>query len=338
MGSFRQLAQRSIYADEPHFSDELLLPALVAGHHVTLVTAFLPSYLMRLVSDLAISKQIEPGKLTVVFCVPFNATEKLSHARLISNYLSVLAPNATEVRSFLDNCLKLAHDGSLRFGSLMSKESQLLTPSCCGLIESSEPSSSDMLSFIDATAGDHGSPITVSSSWELPMDQSTSVLRVVSNALNSVFPNLLRLSHEEVLDIFSEIRKKNYVRFELAETDSDSLGISEEVTAAQSSEELDSEQAWELSFDINEDLDEESYEIARILREVNLRELGFEGEDLAAFLGEPAFQEFEDFESPERQHVPPLDFEVAEWLGRGFATCWCGTTFPRESGCPERYW
>lgn len=338
MVSFRKLAKRSIYADEPHFSDELLLPALVAGHHITLVTAFLPSYLMRLVSDLAISKEIEPGKLNVVFCVPFNATEKLSHARLISNYLSVLAPNATEVQNFLDNCLKLAHEGSLRFGSLMSKESQLLTPSCCGLIESSEPSSSDMLSFIDATAGDYGSPITVSGSWELPMDQSTSVLRVVSSALNSVFPNLLRLSHEEVLDIFSEIRKKNYVRFEFAETVSDPLGISEEVTAAPSSEELDSVDAWESSIDINEDLDEESFEIARILREVNLRELGFEGEDLASFLGEPAFEEFEDFDSPERQHVPPLDFEVAELLGRGFASCWCGTTFPRESGCPERYW
>lgn len=339
MSAFRGIAQREIYADEPHFSDELLLPSLVAGHHLLLVTAFLPSYLVRLVDDLAKSPIKEPGNLTVVFCIPFNASERTSSARLISNYLCALSTSSKEIRGFIDNSLSLAREGGLRFGALMSKSNLMLTPGCCGLIESGEPGSKDMLSFVDATPGDFGSPITVNGSWEANSAQWDSVFRVVSSALNKTFHDLLRLSHDEILDLFSEIKQNNHIRGDSKEGDAQ---ITRTVTAGPSRAtptiEPDSLSEEEMDFELSQDIDDDSYEIARILREVNLRELGFEGEDLTAFLGESTFDVIEDFELQEREHVPPLSWEIAEWLGRGFASCWCGATFPRESGCPERYW
>jgi hypothetical protein len=196
-----------------------------------------------------------------------------------------------------------------------------------------------MLSFVDATPGDFGSPITINGSWESDSAQWNSVFRVVSSALSKTFPNLLRLSHDEILDLFLEIKQRNYIRADASERDAQ---IAQAFTSDpfRSTTTIDSDPLGEeeLDVDLGQEIDDESYEIARILREVNLRELGFEGEDLAAFLGETTFDVIEDFESPERQHVPPLSWEVAEWLGRGFASCWCGATFPRESGCPERYW
>lgn len=212
MKELRQLVAQSVYADEAYFSDQLLLPALAEGHHVTLVTAFVPSYLMRLVEDLASSPEIEPGKLTVILCVPFSSSEAVSEARLLSRYISLSGASLTEAKTLLESAADLALEGSLRLGALFSKQDQLLTPSCLGIIESGVPGSSEMVSLVDSTPGDLNSPIAIQGSWEPSLETLDKILRVVVAALNKEFPNLLRKSHQQVFELIRQIRDKGLVK------------------------------------------------------------------------------------------------------------------------------
>ena len=335
MNDLQGLVTQPVYSDEAHFSDQLLLPALAAGHHLTLVSAFVPSYLMRLVDDLASSPEIEPGKLTVIFCVPSTSKEQVSEARLLSRYISLSASSFVEVKSFLESSMALAKEGGLRFGALLSKEEQLLTPSCVGIIESCVPGSIEILGFTDTTAGDLNSPIPVQGSWG-EGELLGAVLRVVSSALNRTFPNLLRKSHQEVLGLIHEIREKGYPKHDFP-----SSGVEQEERVKRSKKALDSKAKVPDLVDEDEVfeilLEEEDFAIERILREVFLREAGFQGEDVTAFLGEDGFEEMFGFDWDERQHTPPLGMDLVEVVGRGYTSCWCGESFDREQGCPERY-
>ncbi len=336
MKELQGLVSQPIYSDEAHFSDQLLLPALAAGHHVTLVTAFVPSYLIRLVEDLASSPEIEPGKLTIIFCVPSSSKEKVSEARLFSRYISLSASSFNEVKSFLEGSMSLAREGGLRFGALLSKEDQLLTPSCIGIIESCVPGSSEILGFTDTTAGDLNSPIPVQGSWVDESEMLEAVLRVVTSALNRTFPNLLRKSHQEVLGLIHEIRDKGYPKHDfpnsLSGQEEANKGPKKSPKAKVNVPDLvDEDEDFEIS------LDEEDFAIERILREVFLRESGFQGEDVSAFLGEEGFEEMFGLSWDDRQHTPPLSLDLVEVVGRGYASCWCGESFDREQGCPERY-
>ena len=336
MKKLRDLVAHPVYSDEAHFSDQLLLPALAAGHHVTLVTAFVPSYLMRLVDDLASSPEIEPGKLTVIFCVPSKSKELVSEARLLSRYISLSANDFLEVKSFLDSSVNLAREGGLRFGALLSKEDQLLTPSCLGIIESGEPNSNELLAFTDTTAGDLNSPIPVQGSWVDNADLIATVLKVVSSALNRAFPNLLRKSHQEVLGLLHEIREKGYPKHDFSQGSAPDLGVQKPRTQPSKGIKKEVEPN-------NQDgrdqlgLEAEEFAIEKILREVFLREAGYEGEELAAFLGEPSFETTLSIAWKEREHTPPLGLELLEVVGRGYTSCWCGESFDREQGCPELY-
>lgn len=126
MKELRALVSKSSYADEAFFSDELLLPALAEGHHLTIVTAFVPSYLLQLVQDLATSPEIEPGKLTIILCVPFPASESMSEARLLARYVGLSGASMKQTKTFFDAALSLARERGLRISALISKEDQLL--------------------------------------------------------------------------------------------------------------------------------------------------------------------------------------------------------------------
>jgi hypothetical protein len=335
MKQLRELVTQPVYSDEAHFSDQLLLPALAAGHHVTLVTAFVPSYLMRLVDDLASSPEIEPGKLTVIFCVPSKSKELVSEARLLSRYISLSANSFLEVKLFLDGSVRLAKEGGLRFGALLSKEDHLLTPSCLGIIESGESNSNELLGFTDTTAGDLNSPIPVQGSWVDNTDLIESVLRVVSSALNKSFPNLLRKSHLEVLGLIQEIREKGYPKHDFPQSPGRAEGGQK--SRGKPSQAITREIDEADGFSDYEPTIEEDFAIERILKEVFLREAGYEGEELAAFLGEPGFENSFSLNWEVREHTPPLVPDLLEVVGRGYTSCWCGESFDREQGCPERY-
>lgn len=336
MKELQGLVSQPVYSDEAHFSDQLLLPALAAGHHVTLVSAFIPSYLLRLVEDLASSPEIEPGKLTVIFCVPSTSKEQVSESRLFSRYISLSASSFEEVKAFLQSSMDLAREGGLRFGALLSKEDQLLTPSCVGIIESCVPGSNEILGFRDTTPGDLNSPIPVQGSWGVEGELLETVLRVVSGALNRTFPNLLRKSHQEILGLIHEIREKGYPKHDFPSAPAEQQAKKKRPERASKSDETVPELVDE-DGDFEPEIEEVDFAVERILREVFLREAGFQGEDVTAFLGEDGFDEMFGFDWDERQHTPPLGLDLVEVVGRGSTSCWCGESFDREQGCPERY-
>lgn len=338
MRNLREIVAKSIYVDEPHFSDQVLLPALAAGHHVTLVTAFAPSYLLRLVDDLASSPEIEPGKLSIIFCIPFAENQNLGIARLVSAYLSASAHDAQQVKEFLDNSLSLIGEGGLSYGALISKKERLLTPSCVGLIQTGEVGSGDVITLIDATPGDYNSPIEISTSWDGDSPQFTRISKLVANAVYSSFADLRRLSHPELTEILKEIRKKGYPKLdfnstiELARKTRVRKKTGRTLKTKSSSQDHfeDFEEA-----EIVEALDSTyMFDIERILAEVELREAGLDDEDVAAFLGDLPLSHLSPL-GGNRAHVPPLHPDLVGVVGHGYAECWCGAEFNRESGCPE---
>lgn len=337
MKELRALVSKSSYADEAFFSDELLLPALAEGHHLTIVTAFVPSYLLQLVQDLATSPEIEPGKLTIILCVPFPASESMSEARLLARYVGLSGASMKQTKTFFDAALSLARERGLRISALISKEDQLLTPSCIGILESGELGSSQTVSLIDSTPGDLSSPIAVQGSWEEERATLDKTLRAVSGALSKDFPTLLRKSHQEVIDLIHETRAKGFFEKDFRQevgkpAGNESANPKKENKGAPDLVSSDSVEELDLEFE------REDFAVERILREVFLREAGYEDEDVAAFLGEPDFTTLLHFDPSERQHTPSLSAELVEIVGQGYTSCWCGESFDREQGCPELYY
>lgn len=343
MQDLRHLVNQKEFSDAPEFSDELLLPSIALGHHVSLATAFVPSYVVRLVNDLASSPEIEPGKLHIVFCVPFRANEKLSQARLFSKYLSAFATSSSEVKKFIESVLQLAREGGLRLSILFSGENQLLTPSCLGLIESGIPGSNDYLALVDSIAGDLNSPITIQESWDSPGIGLAQVASLVGDSKDKQFANLYRVDQEQVLAIFREILQKGYPKQDLAHLDKTLPKDAPKkrrgpgkTSASQTQLDEDDEDFVDIS-EIFEDIDSE---IDDILREVHLREAGFDDDDLAAFLGgyiDDSLIDVQIKRSSGRGHIGPLSYELVAIIGHGYATCWCGEGFDREFGCPNGF-
>jgi hypothetical protein len=339
------LVEGSVYEDAPFFSDSLLLPAIVSGHSVTLVTAFAPSYLYRLVNDLATSPEIEPGKLHVVFCVPFPRSKQDGLARVLSQYLSAFAGSSQEVKQFLTSLLQLVSEGGLSLGALFANQNQLLTPSCIGVIESNEVGSGDYLSLIDRTAGDLNSPIPIGTSWGAQSPEHSEIVRLVGRAVSENFTSLLRSTHSEVLEMIREILKKGYPRIDLAERDklvakesrkrSSSPGKTKSSRKSTLDEDEDDFDLDDLAEDLDGFIDQETREIDRLIAEINRREAAYFDFGLGEFL-EGSF-EFEDqpFRSSGRSHAAPLSVEIAEMVGHGYAVCWCGQDFDRAAGCPD---
>ena len=346
MQSLKSLAEAQIYEDSPYFSDQLLLPAVAAGHKVNLVTAFNPSYLARLINDLATSPEIEPGKVHVIFCIPFQLAEDLGYGRLLSKYLSAFAGSSAEVKTFLNSALKLIAEGGLTLGALFSPENRQLTPSCVGVIESGEKGSSEYLSLIDGTAGDLNSPITISSSWDKDTGDLKGLTDLVVRAKNERFSNLMRLSHGEVVELLREILQRGYPRVDLAERDalvpsgkrkrSSTPGKTKVSRARVASDE--SEDDVEID-EILGDFETQSgfgpREIDRIIAEISMRESAYADGGLDEFLGIPLDIEI-DYDNPnKKRHAGPMPVYLAEMVGYGYDVCWCGADYDRSAGCPD---
>lgn len=355
MPDLRSLVASEIYEDSPYFSDQLLLPSVAAGHQVTLVAGFTPSYLIRLVNDLASSPTIEPGRVHVVFCVPFQPEAGMGYGRLLSKYLSAFASDSREVKTFLDSCISLVKEGGLSFGALFSAENRQLTPSCVGVIESTEPGSGEYMAFVDATAGDLNSSIAVYSSWGQQAKGLDELTGLLIRAKNDRLPGLVRFAHGEVVALLFEILQKGYPRQDLAEIDaqtpsgkktrSSSPGrVKKSPTSSKRSKdratEDDSDEEFDEDFDeLIKDLSSSSAlgerEINKIIAEIRVRESGIEDDYLGEFLGFPMDLEPNYGAFTERQHAGAMPVYLAEMVGYGYGVCWCGAEYDRAVGCAE---
>jgi hypothetical protein len=159
----------SKYDDAPWLSDQLLLPNLARGYAVHMLSAFAPSYLFKLVADLAASEEVEPGYLNVIFFVPGDLSIRSQSIARFKTYLEKYS-NDWEVAKFVSNCLQIIKEGrennfgGMQIQVLHTNQKRPLTKSLTGVIvDPEEPD--NYATFVDAKGGDFNSPVQIRKSW-----------------------------------------------------------------------------------------------------------------------------------------------------------------------------
>jgi hypothetical protein len=327
--SFRESFMQSKYEDAPHLSDQLLLPNMAKGHDVHLFSAFAPSYLFRLVADLASSPEVEPGFLSITFFVPGDLTLRSTGIARFRNYLLKHASSEEEVASFVNHVLKLAEEGAennvggIRISILHTSQKRSLTKGCLGVISSSD-TPEDYVSFADERGGDYNSPVKPLKSWEdSDFFAAEDVLRKVVEASNGNHPRGTLVSDQETLDWFTYLSNW-YVdnppaELETSDSDSESEVVLEEA------EESDDEFLGYLQ-ELPDFEDEENYGWFGI--DVESEEIFVQGNYGVVVASQ-------DIESG---HIPPLPVSIADLVGPAQAKCPCGRTIVRAYGCDQVSW
>lgn len=363
---FRDQFLEPKYEDAPHLSDQLLLPNLALGHSVYLLSAFAPSYLFRLVEDLAKSPEVEPGFLNIVFFVPGDLALKSSGIARFRNYLLNYAESEAQVANFVNGALQLIDEGNthgvggLNISILHTAQKTALAKGCMGVITSAEDQK-DYVTFVDAKGGDYNSPVRPKKSWvNEDFFEAEGVLAKVVEASGGNHPRGMFVSGAEALDWLTHLANyylANPPAVVVHETD-DSIGKDEvEAIVAEATKQVD----WEIGpgnvivdkrfasgsktdADEEDDEDDEEDDFLDYLLELD----EFQDEDnYGWFDGSDTFEEFipiGDFgvvvEAKEAidGHIPPLPASIADLVGPARAQCPCGQVIIRAYGCPEVDW
>lgn len=318
------------YDDAPWLSDQLLLPNLARGHSLYILSAFAPSYLFRLVQDLAASEDIEPGFLNIVFFVPGDLSIRSISISRFKKYLNTYASD-WEVAKFVGNCLQLIKEGRENdYGGLQiqvqhTSQKRPLTKSLGGVIV--DPNEPDhYATFVDAKGGDHNSPVPLRRSWvDEEYFEAQAVLGLVVKALDDSNPRASLVSSTEVEEWL--IYLHNY--YEENPPTNPAASVNNE---AAESEYLDSE-------DEEDDEEDDFLEHLQALDDFeNEGEFGWFEEDEDFDLG-PVTVGVED-SKVRFGHIPPLESFTASILGleTAVARCVCGRKFLRANGCEEVLW
>lgn len=300
------------HEDSPYFSDSVLLPAIGSGVDITLITGFIPSYLQRLIEDVATSPEIEPGQIKLLVCIPNNhKTDALDLAAAING--SKLDKEQNE--SFVVNALKLVDEGGLELEILVSDRGGLLTFSAVGQLQFQNESAT----FLDRLAGDHNSSLRFSRSWSEGQEKvaNESVNQFVVSATLDSHSGIRRMTASEATDALREVAAANLLaQMELPDT-SPIVDNAPNVT----DDEIEAE------FEELEELE---------------NELLSDGEDIVAFFdyGDANVRDLTWYmENPEKMnafkgHAPALADSILEVVGNRQGQCWCGNTYDRAFGCP----
>jgi hypothetical protein len=302
------------YDDAPFLSDQLLLPALAKGFDVHVVASFTPSYMFRLLEDLADSPEIEPGLLNLVFCMPFTANFGTNPAKVFRDYLSEFALDDAQVLDFAANALQLFSEGSLRFSAVVSKTAKDFAKGTLGAITNVADEDPDYFTFVDAKGGDYNSPVVPQRSWiESEANSAEQMLEVVLDSNSDSIDGFAKISETRVRGWLQEI-----------------------VTGTT---EKESSESANLTSDLEEELDEfdQFIESAEHLDEDSIEFLEY-GE-LFDFELPPESQETSvSVHDAQDGHIPPLPMSIAGLVGPAWATCVCGAKFMRANGCPHGFW
>jgi hypothetical protein len=327
---------KPMYDDAPHLSDQLLLPQIVRGRDIHILSAFAPSYLFKLVEDLAVSKEIEPGFLNLVFFVPGDMAVRSESISRFHKYLLRFA-TPWEVSHFVSNCLQLIEEardseaGGLQIQILHTSQKRPLTKSLTGIIVD-QANQEDYVAFLDAKGGDFNSPVQLHRSWELEEEfYAQEILSRVAAALNNDHPRSALLSSRELEEWL--IYLANYYEtnppprpksLELEEDDEVEDLIDDDEVELEEPDELE-EQFLEHLLNLEDFSNEEKY--------------GWFGDSGDAFDLGPVTVAV-DREDVISGHIPPLDPYLASVLSssEGVARCTCGQKFIRAFGCDEVVW
>ena len=300
------------HEDSPYFSDAVLLPAIGSGVDLTLITGFVPSYLQRLIEDVATSPEIEPGRIKLLLCIPNNHE---SDAFDLANALHGSKLSVEQNQSFVVNALKLVDEGGLEIELLVSDRGGLLTYSAIGQLELDAESAT----FLDRLAGDHNSSLKFSRSWSDGPEKlaNESVNQFVVSAKFDSHLGIRRLTSSEATDALREVATANLLA-KLEMPDSiDSIDTISQATVSEIEAEL------EELVELEAELQSEPDDIVAFFDfgESNVR-------DLTWYLENP--EKLNAFQS----HAPALAEDIIEVVGNMQGQCWCGNSYDRAFGCP----
>ena len=327
--NFRGTFTEPKYEDAPFLSDQLLLPNMARGHDVHLFSAFAPSYLFRLVADLASSPEVEPGFLSITFFVPGDLTLKSTGIARFRNYLLKYADSEEEISAFVNNVLLLANEGSekgiggIRVSILHTSQKRPLAKGCIGIVSAAD-TPEDYVAFSDEKGGDYNSPVRPLKSWEdTDFFEAQEILRRVAEASNGNHPRGTLVSDNETLDWFTYLANW-YV---------ENQPVAPETTPSQDSPIADQEELQ----DSDDDFLGYLQELPDFEDEENYGWFGVIDESDQTF----AHGNFGVVVAPndiEFGHIPPLPTSIADLVGPAQAKCPCGKTIVRAYGCDQVSW
>ena len=196
---FRNIYTEPVYEDAPYLSDQLLLPNIIIGGDLYIITSFLPSYIISLVNDLAATPEVEPGSLTLNMYVAGGVETRLSNISRLRAYLEKEFEDSNGFLSFLDDVLQLEEEGGLNLQVLFGPGNAKVGRGCKGAI-SSPSDESDYVTFLDALGGDYNSPVHPMRSW-IPeeADEATDALAEMIKLSRGDVTRTRVVPHDEVL-------------------------------------------------------------------------------------------------------------------------------------------
>lgn len=324
------------YDDAPWLADQLLLPNLARGHSIHLLSAFAPSYLFRLVGDLADTEEAEPGFLNIVFFVPGDLSVRSQSIARFKKYLLKYSTD-WELYNFVNKALYLIKEGRENgFGGLQisvqhTNQKKPLTKSLAGVIVDQEKPQ-EYVSFVDAKGGDFNSPVQISKSWDIDQHHiAQEVLGLVASAINNQNPRASLVSSVEVeewliyLANYYEENPPQNPELENDENSSDSVDDSDE-----SVDDSDDE--------FTDEADEFLEHLQNLEDFENEEQYGWFGSDEDDFDLGPVTLEVSR-SSAIYGHIPPLERLASMFVGElEVSRCICGKKFIRAYGCDEIIW
>jgi hypothetical protein len=206
----RTLLSKQNFEDAPEFGVEVLQPALANGHQIYLVSAWAPSYVFSLCRELVKTKEIEPGKLNLVICLPYSPELDEHPAKAFCSYLTEYSNSAKSANQFTKDALALISEGSLSLSALYLPLGITLLSGCIGLIE--DKNNKDSATFVDSIAGDHNSPISHQNSWDDSTKDQFEIIELIKNSIFTTPVGVRRLTQDQLVPIFTEIQKKNWFK------------------------------------------------------------------------------------------------------------------------------
>jgi hypothetical protein len=320
--SFRNQFQEPEYQDAPFLSDQLLLPNLAAGNDIHIVSAFAPSYLFRLLRDLASSPEIEPGTLFLTFFVPGNLDLKSTGIARFKMYLQRYAESEEQVAQFIEDLIQINSENKLSFSISHSPQRTPITKGCVGVIRGKD-SANDFVAFVDAKGGDFNSPVQPKKSWINEDYFDTLKILIKINEISNGKKGTLVTGWEALswLEYLSEWYAVN-------------------PPAPQQSSPITEEDLRD-----PDGATEKESELLAYLK--GQKEFQKEAQYQYVVINEPEEWWDEDWNGwtvevhaseAVHGHIPPLRSGWAAQLGTARATCICGKTFTRIWGCPRIDW
>lgn len=313
------------FADNPTFSDLVLSPLLQLGNNVSMVSGFVPSYVVRTLERMVSLNSAPSGKMTFVLCLPALPFDEIE-LRAVAHHLVAESPDDLKPLFVLaQNAVAQGLPFDLQV--LVPSKGAVITRSAIGLIEDTE-AVSNRVGFIDELAGDDNSAIHLSRSWVEQEEEVTDRFEdLVHAAINDSWSSVSRLvdiDFDELLTYMGEAPKH--------------VSKPTQPVAVRTAVVVDEDDDDDLG--VVDDLDAEFDELVELVDMAD----GEIDEVFTAFYSDPTqTAKLWDLASARsrggwvRPHASAVSMEILELAGDVTNQCWCGNEYLISQGCPDQF-